>query len=130
MADYYAEQAMIEQFMDDVNEYSRSNCKQKPYKTEDVLNSTKWKVGQGVVHELHTLEKDHLQNILYFLYKRRDRYWMNCRDVSIIEKFENGDDFFQRVIRNSTIWSAIIDVLNSTENQGFNFEFTIPGGRN
>lgn len=97
------------------------------YKTENVLNRSNWVDGFGTVHELSDLEKDHLQNILYFIYKRRDRYWLNCNDVTLIEKFKDGDEFFQVVIRKSTIWKAIIEELKRPV-EGFNFSFTIPGG--
>lgn len=116
IADYYAEAYYQEQ----------PSRKVHLYKTEDVLNSTTWKDGLGEVHELNKLERDHLQNILFFLYRKRDRYWLNCRNVSMIEKFKDGDEFFQVVIRNSTIWKSIITELQRSV-EGFNFEFTIPG---
>lgn len=103
--------------------------KESPYKTELVLNRTNWVDGYGNIHELENMERDHLQNVLYFIYKRRDRYWLNCNDVSLIEKFKDGDEFFQVVIRNSTIWKAIIAELQRPV-EGFNFDFTIPGSSN
>lgn len=100
--------------------------KRQLYKTEMVLNRTNWVDGQGTVHELKDMDKDHLQNILFFIYKRRDHYWLNCNDVQMIERFKDGDEFFQNVIRNSTIWKSIIAELKRPV-EGFNFEFTIPG---
>ncbi|RGP44662.1 hypothetical protein BTW32_27085 [Bacillus thuringiensis] len=91
-----------------------------------VLNRTNWVDGQGTVHELKDMDKDHLQNILFFIYKRRDRYWLNCNDVQMIERFKDGDEFFQNVIRNSTIWKSIIAELKRPV-EGFNFDFKIPG---
>ncbi|WP_371069117.1 hypothetical protein [Sediminibacillus sp. JSM 1682029] len=96
------------------------------YKTEDVLNRSNWVDGQGAVHELKDMDRDHLQNVLFFIYRRRDRYWLNCKDVSLIEKFKDGDEFFQSVIRSSTIWKAIIAELQRPV-EGFNFEYTVPG---
>ncbi|MBU5341245.1 hypothetical protein [Caldifermentibacillus hisashii] len=94
--------------------------------TEEVLNNQNWVDGCGEIHELSTMDKDYLQNILYFLYKKRDRYWFGCKDINLIEKFKDGDEFFQHVIRNSTIWKSIIAELEKPV-EGFNFDFTIPG---
>lgn len=121
MADLAREEYEIEQLMRTYNA-----AKINPYKTENVLNSTTWTDGYGAVHELKDMDRDHLQNVLFFIYKRRDRYWLNCNDVSLIEKFKDGDEFFQVVIRNSTIWKAIIEELERPT-EGFNFKFTIPG---
>lgn len=116
IADYYAEEYYRDQH----------DKKRQLYKTEMVLNRTNWVDGQGTVHELKDMDKDHLQNILFFIYKRRDRYWLNCNDVQMIERFKDGDEFFQNVIRNSTIWKSIIAELKKPV-EGFNFDFTIPG---
>lgn len=97
--------------------------------TEDVLNSNNWIDGWGEIHELSTMDKDYLQNILYFLYKKRDKYWLSCKDVDLIEKIRDGDEFFQVVIRNSTIWKSIINELQKPV-EGFNFTFTLPGEAN
>jgi len=79
--------------------------------------------GNGI--ELRDMEKNHLQNVLYYLYKNRDRYWINCQDSSMINLFQNGDDFFQIVIRKSTLWVAITELLEEPE-KGFNFDFRLP----
>ncbi|MFA1819031.1 hypothetical protein ACDX78_02305 [Virgibacillus oceani] len=101
----------------------KQNKRFNPYKTENVLNNTFWIDGYGTKHELENMDKDHLQNVLYFLYRKRDRYWLNCNDVSLIEKFKDGDDFFQRVIRKSTLWKAILDTLEKPE-EAFNFKIS------
>lgn len=101
---------------------------EEAFKTENVLNRDNWIDGMGTIHELKDMEKGHLQNVLYFIYKSRDRYWLNCNDVSLIEKFKDGDEFFQLVIRHSTIWKAIIAELERPV-EGFNFHFSIPGGQ-
>lgn len=121
MADLAHEEYMIEQL-------GRAHQKviENPYKTETVLNRTNWVDGQGTVHELKDMDRDYLQNVLFFIYKKRDRYWLNCKDVTLIEKFQDGNEFFQVVIRKSTIWKAIIAELQRPV-EGFNFEFTIPG---
>lgn len=93
--------------------------------TEEVLNRRGWADSWGNVSQLEELETDHLKNILYYLYKNRDRYWFNCKDATLIDRFKDGDEFFQLVIRNSTLWTSIIEILESPE-QGFNFEFELP----
>lgn len=103
----------------------RRKKREELFKTENVLNRSNWIDGDGTVHELKDMEKSHLQNVLYFIYKRRDRYWLNCNDASLIEKYQDGDEFFQLVIRKSVIWQAIIKEL-SRPAEGFNFEFVIP----
>lgn len=121
IADYYAEELMVEQF-----HRTQSKAPKNIFKTENVLNRTNWIDGQGTIHEIKDMDRDHLQNVLFFIYKRRDRYWLNCSDVNLIEKFKDGDEFFQVVIRKSTLWKAIITELQRSV-EGFNFEFTIPG---
>lgn len=127
MADLAREEYEIEMYQ---RQYEKSLkqavTRNDSYKTEVVLNRNNWVDGHGTVHELKDMERDHLQNILFFIYKRRDRYWLNCKDVSLIEKFKDGDEFFQVVIRNSTIWKSIIAELQRPT-EGFNFEFTVPG---
>lgn len=119
MADYH-----VEQFTS--GKWSQPDKKENPWKTETVLNRSNWVDGWGTLHELKDMDKDYLQNVLFFIYKRRDFYWLNCNDVSLIEKFKDGDGFFQVVIRKSTIWKSIIAELQEPT-EGFNFEFTIPG---
>lgn len=121
IADYYAEEFKIEQF-----HRTQPKGPKNIFKTENVLNRTHWIDGQGTIHELKDMDRDHLQNVLFFIYKRRDRYWLNCSDVDLIEKFKDGDEFFQVVIRKSTLWKAIMTELQRPV-EGFNFEFTIPG---
>ena len=118
--DYYASLA-------DSN-LSKQKPKNDPFKTETVLNRTNWVDGWGDILELKDMDRDHLQNVLFFIYKRRDRYWLNCRDVGMVEKFKDGDGFFQLVIRKSTIWKSIIAELERPA-EGFNFNFSVPGER-
>ncbi|MEW8987479.1 MAG: hypothetical protein AB2401_10850, partial [Bacillus sp. (in: firmicutes)] len=122
IADYHVEQFTSGNWGQPVTQRNSKNY----FKTEDVLNRINWVDGQGTVHELKDMDRDHLQNVLFFIYRKRDRYWLNCKDVSLIEKFKDGDEFFQVVIRNSTIWKSIIQELQRPV-EGFNFEFTIPG---
>ena len=93
--------------------------------TEEVLNRRGWADSWGNVTELEDMTKEHLQNVLYYLYKNRDRYWFNCKDASLIDRFKDGDEFFQLVIRKSTLWTSIIEILESPE-EGFNFAFYLP----
>lgn len=98
----------------------------KQINTEMVLNRRGWTDSWGNILELDTMDKDYLQNVLYYLYKNRDRYWFNCKDASLIDKFEDGEEFFQKVIRKSTLWTSIIELLESP-NQSFNFDIDVPG---
>lgn len=91
--------------------------------TEDILNSDKWVTSHGEILEVRAMDPDHVRNVLSYLYKRKDRYWLNCRDGKLIEQFENGEDFFQRVIRKSTLWTTAIETLTQTNYAGFNFEW-------
>lgn len=130
MADLAREEYEIEMYGRQYDKNMRQAvARVNPISTEDVLNRTSWVDAQGVTHELKEMEQDYLQNVLYFIYKRRDLYWMKCRDVSIIESFKDGDEFFQVVIRNSTIWKSIIKELQRPS-EGFNFEFKVPGESN
>lgn len=123
-----AEEAYIEHLLEEV-EKEVFNRRKKPSNktyanryTEDILNSTNWVTGDGEILVVAHMDKDHIRNILQFLYKRKDRYWLNCRNGKLIEKFENGEDFFQRVIRVSTLWTELNRVLTESEDVGFNFE--------
>lgn len=94
--------------------------------TESILNSDSWMDGMGTVTPVVQLEDDHLRNILLFIYKSKDRYWLNCHDTSFIKDYKNGEEFFQHVIVHSTLWNSILDHINRPETS-FNFEFSIPG---
>lgn len=100
--------------------------KQNPWKPEVLLSRTNWVDGEGTIHELQDMDRDYLQNVLYFIYKNRDRLWLGCDNASLIDTFKDGDEFFQHVIRNSNIWKAIIKELR-TPVEGFKFKFTVPG---
>lgn len=129
MAEYYREQEMLDYYEQELERETRRMdlTRNKParskslYKTENVLNRTNWVDGQGNIHELETMDRDHMQNVLYFLHKHRNRYWLNCNDVTMIDRFKDGDQFFQQVIRQSTIWNAIMEELKRSDIQGFNF---------
>ncbi|WDQ20889.1 hypothetical protein PTW40_14385 [Lactiplantibacillus plantarum] len=88
--------------------------------TEQILNSSDWVDGQGNIYQVQDLDKDHLHNILNFIYKRRNRYWLNCRKTEVIESFKDGDEFFQKVIRTSTLWLSIMNQLDVSDSE-FNF---------
>ncbi|WP_258729681.1 hypothetical protein [Bacillus atrophaeus] len=92
-------------------------------KTEATLNADFWMNANGEIMPLAGMEKDYLHNILHFLYKKRDWYWLNCKDTKLIESFRDGDEFFQHVIRKSTIWNSIINQLQAPEEK-FNFTFS------
>jgi hypothetical protein len=131
MADYYAEQALMDEFERQL-EIEREYQNRKKYGgkkmgqailyTEDVLNRKAWVTGNGEYLEVAQMDESHIRNTLQFLYKKRDKYWLNCRDGKLIEQFENGEDFFQRVIRNSTLWHELTSVLTEERTSGFNFK--------
>ncbi|WP_338231023.1 hypothetical protein [Lactiplantibacillus paraxiangfangensis] len=88
--------------------------------TEKILNNADWMTGDGTITRVQDMDKDYLHNILFFIYKNRNRYWLNCHKTSLIESYTDGDEFFQKVVRHSTLWLSIIDQLN-TDDEGFNF---------
>lgn len=94
--------------------------------TESVLNRNTWIDANGVIHNVEDMGEDYLKNVLHFVYKRRDYYWLNCTNINLVNKFKNGDEFFQKVIRKSTLWNSIINELQKP-NEGFNFTFETPG---
>lgn len=87
--------------------------------TEQILNSRNWVDANGSVSDVSTLEEDHLHNILSTIYKSRDRYWLNCKDVQMISAMRNGDEFFAKIIRRSQLWTAILKALTNPTS-GFN----------
>ncbi|MCG0912367.1 hypothetical protein IMAU10235_02934 [Lactiplantibacillus plantarum] len=90
--------------------------------TEEVLNSSNWMDGNGEVHCPEEMSNEYLHSVLRYVYRSRDRYWLNCRQINVIENFANGDEFFHKVIRTSTLWKTIINQLK-TEKIGFNFDW-------
>lgn len=90
--------------------------------TEQILNSANWTDYSGEIHRPEEMSKDYLHSVLRFIYRSRDRYWLNCQQTDVIESFMNGDEFFHKVIRKSTIWNSIINQLN-VKNEGFDFEW-------
>ncbi|HDB8510443.1 TPA: hypothetical protein O7K12_001640 [Staphylococcus aureus] len=90
--------------------------------TEEILNDTRWTTREGDVLELITMEEEHIQNTLNLLYKNRDQLWLGCRNFKLIDVYENGEDFFQKVIRKSTIWNSLINALDKPATK-FNFEY-------
>ena len=88
--------------------------------TEKILNAKTWVDGYGEILPIDTLEEEHVHNMMNFIYKNRDRYWMGCRDIDFIETFDNGDEFFNKVIRQSTLWNELKLNLKN-EDTSFNF---------
>lgn len=132
-----AEEAYVQFLLEEVEKEARFNRRvKKPFNkiksyanryTEDILNSTNWVNSEGEILVVAHMDKDHTRNILQFLYKSKDRYWLNCRNGKLIEKFENGEDFFQRVIRVSTLWTELIRVLTEDGALDFNFDIAEKG---
>lgn len=88
--------------------------------TEEILNKANWVSGSGTIYDVKDMDKDYLHSVLFYIYKNRNRYWLNCRKVKMIESFEDGDEFFQKVVRHSTLWKSIINQLDTNEEE-FNF---------
>lgn len=86
------------------------NTKFRP--TEALLNTETWVDADGVATDVAYLEEKHLHAILQGLYTNRDRYWLNCKSVETMNSMRDGDAFFQKVIRHSTLWKAIMDSLS------------------
>lgn len=97
--------------------------------TEDKLNSDFWVNGNGEKLELSSMDEGYLRNVLHLLYKKRSLLWLGCKNVSLIDEFENEDDFFHRVVRESTLWFALIDALEKLDQSTeFNFDIKKPHG--
>lgn len=126
-AQFDYEQNQMEEFYNEARNkaYSkfRNGKRRELRSTEHILNADYWVDANGEKHELDTMDTDHLRNVLGFLYKKRDNLWINCNDASMIEMFENGEEFFQIVIRKSTFWEKAIEQLTDKQKSGFNFKF-------
>lgn len=90
--------------------------------TEQILSSTEWVDAQGTINNPKDLEKSHLHNILFFMYERRNKYWLGCKDVELMLTYKNGDEFFDKVIKKSTLWNSILSAIKE-DDSGFNFDF-------
>lgn len=90
--------------------------------TEEILNDTRWISKNWEVLDPIDMDEEHIHNTLCLLYKKRDRLWLGCKDFKMIDAFENGEEFFQKVIRKSTIWNALINALDKPATT-FNFKF-------
>lgn len=90
--------------------------------TEEILNSSNWMDGNGEIHRPEEMSKEYLHSVLRYIYRSRDRYWLNCQQVYFIENYMNSDEFFCKVIRASTLWKNIIQQLN-TKKAGFDFDY-------
>ncbi|MFS4464705.1 hypothetical protein ACMFKE_04795 [Staphylococcus haemolyticus] len=90
--------------------------------TEEILNDTKWVTKNGEILEPIAMDEEHIQNTLRLLYKNRDQLWLGCKDFRIIDVYLNGEDFFQKVVRKSTLWRTLIDALDKPTTE-FNFEY-------
>lgn len=88
------------------------NPRVKLRKIEKVLEGNVWIDANGVVNELFEMEESHLRNVLAFLYRHKDRYWTMS---SCIEDYENGESYFQNVIRKSNLYLSIIAELKTRE---------------
>lgn len=93
--------------------------------TEQILNSETWIDANGVANEVGDMDKNHLRNILVTIYERRSWFWLHCDDTQCIDEYRNGDEFFQKVIRNSTIWATVVGGLDKTTER---FDFVVESG--
>lgn len=101
---------------------SGSSSKLKNRSTEERLNADYWVTGDGEKAYPREMTKDHIRNTLNFLYRISDTLWLNCEDTKVIDLYENGEDFFQRVVRYSTLWESLTKALQEEKQVGFNFE--------
>jgi len=90
--------------------------------TEKTLNSKTWVDSYGTIIAVNSMDSDHLRNVLKYLYKQRGNYWLNCRDVKVIEAYRDGDEFFKKVIRHSTLWTELVSALRDNPER-FNFDY-------
>lgn len=128
MADYYSQLYYQEQAQRKFKDKAHPQAA-KDRRTEETLSSTCWIAGDGRRILIEDMDKDHLRNVLQYLYKRRDFYWLNCENADVIQMFKNADEFFEVVILESTLWNAIIKAL-ATDRHTFNFPIKYPlGGR-
>lgn len=116
-----AEQAMIDAMIQEFDNIVPGWLKvhtQPQYKwhrcTEEKLNADYWVDARGNVVPLDSMEESYLRNVLLFLYKQRDRLWLNCHDVKVLTAFSSGDSFFEEVVQHSVLWNSILDKLNQT----------------
>lgn len=93
--------------------------------TEQILNSETWIDGAGVNRRINDMDENHLRNILVTIYERRNWFWLHCDDINCIDEYRNGDEFFQKVIRNSTIWATVAGGLEKTKET---FDFVVESG--
>lgn len=105
--------------MSKYNNHPRYNGGKIRY-TESILNSTKWLDGNGEVTDVSMFDEQRLHNIMNSIYANRARYWLNCKNIHVIEQYRNGDEFFGKVIRKSTLWRGIIHAFE-IPSEGFNF---------
>ncbi|GAK08969.1 hypothetical protein [Geomicrobium sp. JCM 19038] len=98
--------------------------KRKQYRTtEEILNADYWINADGEKLNLEGMDKDHLRNVLHFLYKKRSYLWLHCDNAEMISEFNDPDEFFDAIVLSSTLWNTILSILH-VPNQGFNFEWT------
>lgn len=90
--------------------------------TEDILNNTNWINKDGEILDPISMDEGHIQSTLRLLYRNRDQLWLGCRDFTLIDVYLNGEDFFQKVIRKSTLWKSLIKALNKPSTS-FNFDY-------
>ena len=89
--------------------------------TENILNSKRWITGDGEVLKPKFMEQDHIRACLALLYRKREYFWLNCENYEYINQFDDADEFFRKVIKQSTMWNALVKAL-SKDTEDFNFE--------
>ncbi len=94
-----------------------------PRTTEEILNADFWVDRDGNKYDLDTIEKDYVRNIMLYLYRKKDYFWLNCSLAKNIEAHDDADSFFKYVIRNSTLWTGLQKQLEKQDIEDFNFEY-------
>ena len=83
--------------------------------TEEILNSTKWTTRRGDILEIKDMEKSHIQNVMIHIYTNKDSHWLRCDNTLLMLESENGESFFQNVIRKSPLWVEMLNVLKEND---------------
>lgn len=82
-----------------------------PFKSsEDVLNSCVWIGKGGEEYVIENMSENHLRNVLSFIYKNRDSYWLRSNNP---DNYLDGEDYFQKEVRKSDVWIRAIKTAES-----------------
>lgn len=92
--------------------------------TEKILNSTRWVTAEGEVLLPDFMDEDHIRACLTLLYRKREYFWLNCENFKYINMFDDADQFFKSVIKQSVIWNELVSAL-VVDKEDFNFDIKL-----